>query len=94
MILFPSGTPGSPHLIHLQPERHVHGVCSLCYLGCENVRPARPRCLEKQVCGAGVGWAGVQKSSGGAVVSSPSFWASRDERPMGRCGFLADFLRC
>lgn len=23
MLLFPSGTPGSPHLVHLQPERHV-----------------------------------------------------------------------
>ena len=70
MFLFPSGTPGSPHLVHLQPERHVHGVRSLCYLGCENVRPACPRCLEDRFVGPEwVGWCSEVQWKGSGVQS-------------------------
>lgn len=63
LLLFPRGTPGSPHLVYLQPERHVPGVCSLCHLGCENIRPTCPRCLENRF----VGWRG---GGGGLVFGS------------------------
>lgn len=37
VLLFSRGALGSPHLVYLQPERHVPSVCGLCYLGCENI---------------------------------------------------------
>lgn len=87
MILFPSGTPGSPHLIHLQPERHVHGVCSLCYLGCENVRPARPRCLENRFVGRG--WGGLVSRSPveGQWCPVPASGLAGMRGPWGGAGF-------
>lgn len=87
MILFPSGTPGSPHLIHLQPERHVHGVRSLCYLGCENVRPARPRCLENRFVGPG--WGGLVSRSPveGQWCPVPASGLAGMRGPWGGAGF-------
>lgn len=95
MILFPSGTPRSPHLVHLQPERHVHGVRSLCYLGCENVRPARPRCLENRFVGPG--WGGLVSRSPveGQWCPVPASGLAGMRGPWGGAGFsLTDFLRC
>ncbi|KAM8787508.1 PGC-1 and ERR-induced regulator in muscle protein 1 isoform 1-T3 [Rhynchonycteris naso] len=38
-------------LVLRQAERHVPGVCSLCHLGCENIRSTYPRCLENSLAG-------------------------------------------